>query len=189
MLLHGSNNAYTDQNQIIEIAKARNVDAIIPGHGFLSENSEFAQLVQTAGMVWVGPSPDSIEAFGIKHVARELAEKAGVPIVPGTKGLVTSEEEALKECDQLGFPVMLKATAGGGGMGLVVCEKAEDVKEGFRMVQSRGKTLFKSGDLFIEKFYPASHHIEVQVSPSEGVSEIWSSHEARCSVSEHTELD
>ena len=78
-------------------------------------------------------------AFGIKHVARELAQKAGVPIVPGTKGLVTSEEDALSESDKLGYPVMLKATAGGGGMGLVICEKAEDVKEGFRMVQSRGK--------------------------------------------------
>lgn len=89
-------------------------------------------------MVWVGPSPESIEAFGIKHVARELAEKAGVPIVPGTKGLVESEEDALKESERLGYPVMLKATAGGGGMGLVVCERSEEVKEGFRMVQSRG---------------------------------------------------
>ena len=80
-------------------------------------------------------------AFGIKHVARELAEKAGVPIVPGTKGLVTSEEDALKESEKLGYPVMLKATAGGGGMGLVVCDKADDVKEGFRMVQSRGKAV------------------------------------------------
>ncbi len=86
-----------------------------------------------------------------------------MPIVPGTKGLVTSEEDALEESGKLGYPVMLKATAGGGGMGLVVCEKAEDVKKGFRMVQSRGETLFKCGDLFIEKFYPASHHIEVQV--------------------------
>lgn len=80
-------------------------------------------------------------AFGIKHVARELAEKAGVPIVPGTKGLVTSEEDALKESEKLGYPVMLKATAGGGGMGLVVCEKSDDVKEGFRMVQSRGQII------------------------------------------------
>lgn len=86
-----------------------------------------------------------------------------MPIVPGTQGLVTSEEDALQESEKLGYPVMLKATAGGGGMGLVVCEKSEDVKEGFRLVQSRGKSLFKSGDLFIEKFYPASHHVEVQV--------------------------
>ncbi|KAK5172580.1 uncharacterized protein LTR77_002700 [Saxophila tyrrhenica] len=157
------NNSYTDGETIIKIAKEKNADAIIPGYGFLSENADFARAVGEAGLAWVGPSPESIEAFGIKHVARELAEKAGVPIVPGTKGLVTSEEDALEESQKLGYPVMLKATAGGGGMGLVVCEKAEDVKEGFRMVQSRGKTLFKSGDLFIEKFYPASHHIEVQV--------------------------
>lgn len=86
-------------------------------------------------------SVDFLAAFGIKHVARELAEKAGVPIVPGTKGLVTSEDDAQKESEKLGYPVMLKATAGGGGMGLVVCDKAEDVKEGFRVVQSRGKTI------------------------------------------------
>ncbi|KAK3705788.1 hypothetical protein LTR37_013095 [Vermiconidia calcicola] len=164
VLLPGSNStAYTEGDEIIKIAKNHKADAIIPGYGFLSENAEFARSVGEAGMAWVGPSPESIEAFGIKHIARELAEKAGVPIVPGTKGLVTSEEDALEESEKLGYPVMLKATAGGGGMGLVVCEKAEDVKEGFRMVQSRGQTLFKSGDLFIEKFNPASHHIEVQV--------------------------
>jgi urea carboxylase len=139
VLLPGSNStAYTEGDEIIKIAKECKADAIIPGYGFLSENAEFARSVGKAGMAWVGPSPESIEAFGIKHVARELAAKAGVPIVPGTKGLVNSEDEALKESERLGYPVMLKATAGGGGMGLVVCEKSEDVKEGFRMVQSRG---------------------------------------------------
>lgn len=93
-------------------------------------------------------------AFGIKHVARELAEKAGVPIVPGTKGLVTSEDDALKESERLGYPVMLKATAGGGGMGLVVCDKAEDVKEGFRMVQSRGTTKTSHGSRALTKYRP-----------------------------------
>ena len=80
-------------------------------------------------------------AFGIKHVARELAKEAGVPIVPGTKGLVKTEDEALQESDRLGYPIMLKASAGGGGMGLVVCAKPDEVKEGFRMVQSRGIAL------------------------------------------------
>ncbi|KAH3916694.1 hypothetical protein HBI56_049060 [Parastagonospora nodorum] len=164
VLLPGSNaTAYTDEDAILHIAKDKGADAIIPGYGFLSENAHFARLVGDAGIAWVGPSPESIEAFGIKHTARALAEKANVPIVPGTKGLVEDENAAVKEAERIGFPVMLKATGGGGGMGLITCNKIEEVREGFRMVQSRGKTLFKNPGVFIEAFYPASHHIEVQV--------------------------
>lgn len=89
--------------------------------------------------------------------------KAGVPIVPGTQGLVSSEEDAVKESERLGFPVMLKATAGGGGMGLAICENVKEVKESFVMVKSRGENLFKNAGMFIERYYPDSHHIEVQV--------------------------
>ncbi len=155
--------AYLDGEQIVEIAKSRNVDVIIPGYGFLSENAEFAQQVSAAGMVFAGPSPESMESFGIKHTARELAVKAGVPIVPGTKGLVESEDEAVQEATKLGFPVMLKATAGGGGMGLLTCASEKEVRESFRTVRSRGETLFKNSGLFIERYYPTSRHIEVQV--------------------------
>ncbi|GAB7366622.1 hypothetical protein MBLNU230_g8607t1 [Neophaeotheca triangularis] len=164
VLLPGSNStAYTDGEAIIDIAKSQKADAIIPGYGFLSENAAFAKSVQEAGLAWVGPSPDAIDAFGIKHVARELAEKAGVPIVPGTKGLVESEGDALAESEKLGYPIMLKATGGGGGMGLVTCKDADEVRAGFKTVRSRGETLFKNAGMFIEKYYPASHHIEVQV--------------------------
>ncbi|KAJ9659577.1 hypothetical protein H2201_007326 [Coniosporium apollinis] len=164
ILLPGSNSsAYTDEEAIIKIAKEEKVDAIIPGYGFLSENGHFANAVKEAGIAWVGPSSEAIEAFGIKHVARDLAEKAGVPIVPGSKGLVEDEEDAVKAAEELGYPVMLKATGGGGGMGLVTCSSASEVREGFKMVQSRGKTLFKNPGVFIERFYPASRHIEVQV--------------------------
>jgi urea carboxylase len=155
--------AYLDGDQIVRIAKSNNVDVIIPGYGFLSENTDFARQVTEAGMVFAGPSPKAIEAFGIKHTARELAEKADVPIVPGTKGLVGSEQEAVDEAKKLGFPVMLKATAGGGGMGLLTCHDEKSVRESFKTVQSRGETLFKNAGLFIEKYYPSSHHIEVQV--------------------------
>ena len=129
----------------------------------MSENADFARAVADAGMVWVGPSPESIESFGLKHTARDLATQAGVPIVPGSKGLITSEEDAVKESDRLGFPVMLKATAGGGGMGLATCQNVQEVKEAFGMVKSRGETLFKNPGMFMERFYPDSHHIEVQV--------------------------
>jgi urea carboxylase len=164
VLLSGpESKAYLDGDQIVEIAKSRKVDVIIPGYGFLSENSEFTQQVSQAGMVFAGPSPECMESFGIKHTARALAEKAGVPIVPGTKGLVISEDEAVREAIRLGFPVMLKATAGGGGMGLLTCTSEQEVKESFRTIQSRGETLFKNSGLFIERFYPSSRHIEVQI--------------------------
>ena len=114
-------------------------------------------------MVWVGPSPESIDSFGLKHTARDLATEAGVPIVPGSKGLISSEEDAVKESERLGFPVMLKATAGGGGMGLATCQNVQEVKEAFEMVRSRGENLFKNAGMFMERFYPDSHHIEVQV--------------------------
>ncbi|KAK5122739.1 hypothetical protein LTR85_003654 [Meristemomyces frigidus] len=164
VLLPGSNStAYTDGEEIIKIALDKKADAIIPGYGFLSENADFARAVGEAGLAWCGPSPEAIEAFGVKHVARDLAEKAGVPIVPGTKGLVESEDAALSESERIGFPVMLKATGGGGGMGLAVCNGPEEVKEGFKTVRSRGETLFKNAGMFIEKYIAEGHHIEVQV--------------------------
>lgn len=129
----------------------------------MSENADFARDMAAAGMAWVGPSPESIEAFGIKHTARDLAKKAGVPIVPGTQGLIASEEDAVNESEKLGFPVMLKATAGGGGMGLAIANNVNEVKHSFEMVKSRGENLFKNAGMFIEKYYPDSHHVEVQV--------------------------
>ncbi|PVI05424.1 hypothetical protein DM02DRAFT_584445 [Periconia macrospinosa] len=158
-----TNNAYTDEAEILRIAKENNVDAIIPGYGFLSENANFARSVKEAGIAWVGPNADAIEEFGVKHVARGLAESANVPIVPGTKGLVENEEAATKAAEGIGFPIMLKATGGGGGMGLITAHSTQEVREGFRMVQSRGKSLFKNDGVFLEAFYPESHHIEVQI--------------------------
>ena len=108
VLLSGPDSkAYLDGEQIVEIAKSRNVNAVIPGYGFLSENTEFSGQVAAAGMVFVGPSPDCIDSFGIKHTARDLATKAKVPIVPGTQGLVKSEDEAVEEAKKMGFPVCI----------------------------------------------------------------------------------
>ncbi|KAK3178562.1 hypothetical protein OEA41_000699 [Lepraria neglecta] len=182
VLLPGSPaKAYIDGDEIIRIAKEHKADAVIPGYGFLSENADFARDVAAAGMAWVGPSPESIEAFGIKHTARELALKAGVPIVPGTQGLIASEEDAVKESGKLGFPVMLKATAGGGGMGLSIAHNAEEVKNSFATVKSRGENLFKNSGMFIERFYPDSHHIEVQVFGN-GVGNAIHFGERECSI-------
>ncbi|PWY88768.1 hypothetical protein BO94DRAFT_515732 [Aspergillus sclerotioniger CBS 115572] len=164
VLLTGTpSKAYIDGEQIIQIAKRNNADAIIPGYGFLSENADFARAVASSGIAFVGPSPESIEAFGLKHTARDLATKAGVPIVPGSQGLVKSEDEAVAMAKELGFPVMLKATAGGGGMGLLTCNTEKEVRDSFLTVRSRGEALFKNAGIFIERYYPSSHHIEVQV--------------------------
>ena len=141
--------AYLDGEQIVQIAKSRKVDVIIPGYGFLSENAGFARQVSEAGMVFAGPSPESIESFGIKHTARQLAERDDAPIVPGTHGLVNSEDEAVLSYH--------------AGMRLLICASEKEVRDCFRAVQSRGETLFKNSGLFIERFYPSSRHIEVQV--------------------------
>lgn len=155
--------AYTDIDAIIKIAKEKRADAVVPGYGFLSENAGFARAVGDAGLIWVGPSPEVIESFGIKHVARELAEKANVPIVPGTKGLVEDAGSAVENAEKIGYPVMLKATGGGGGMGLVTCHSADEVKKGFQTATSRGQALFSNAGVFIEKFFPKARHVEVQI--------------------------
>ncbi|KAL2818224.1 putative urea amidolyase [Aspergillus cavernicola] len=173
--------AYIDGDQIIRIAKECNAQAIIPGYGFLSENTVFARAAAAAGLVFVGPSPEAIESFGLKHTARELAEAAGVPVVPGTKGLVETEDEAVAAAGGLGYPVMLKATAGGGGMGLLTCACESEVRGNFQTVQSRGASLFKNAGVFLERYYPDSHHIEVQVFGN-GMGKAISIGERECSI-------
>ncbi|KAI1119768.1 urea carboxylase [Nemania abortiva] len=153
---------YMDIGDILRICHESSADAVIPGYGFLSENATFAQKVVDAGMVFVGPSPESIADMGLKHRAREIARTAQVPIIPGTD-LLGSEEEAFSAAEHLGYPVMLKATGGGGGMGLQVCCSSEDVQRAFEMVQSSGERLFKNSGVFLEKYYPQSRHVEVQV--------------------------
>lgn len=148
---------------ILAICKQTGADAVIPGYGFLSENAEFADAVSSAGIIFVGPSSASIKAMGLKHEARGIAEAARVPVVPGTQ-LLASAADATKAARKLGFPVMLKATGGGGGMGLQVCHTEADVDKAFAMVESRASTLFKNSGVFLEKYYPRSRHIEVQVA-------------------------
>ncbi|KXT04491.1 hypothetical protein AC578_8695 [Pseudocercospora eumusae] len=173
--------SYTDGDEIIRIAKHKGCDAVIPGYGFLSENAAFAKAVTEAGLAWVGPNEDAIKAFGIKHTARELAKKSSVPIVPGTEGLVETEEDALKQSEAIGFPVMLKITAGGGGSGLITCYNAAEVKDGYKKARSRGEALFKDSGVFIERYYPESHHVEVQVFGN-GQGKAVSFGERECSI-------
>ena len=154
--------SYTSINDIIEICKKEGVTMVHPGYGFLSENAEFCRAVEEAGITFLGPSCQTIRDFGAKHVARGLAQKAGVPIVPGSP-LLTTEEDAIAAANQVGYPVLLKASYGGGGIGMRICLCNEDVVEGFAKAGSVGKSHFGNEGVFLEKYFPRSHHIEVQV--------------------------
>ncbi|OAA60292.1 Allophanate hydrolase subunit 2 [Niveomyces insectorum RCEF 264] len=181
LLTGDSRSAYLDGDQIIAIAKKSNAQAIVPGYGFLSENTAFARSVADAGLVFVGPSPEAVESFGLKHMARDLAIAAGVPVVPGSQGLVDTEDAAVAAANGLGYPIMLKATAGGGGMGLLVCADETEVRRNFQTVQSRGASLFKHAGVFLERYFPDSHHIEVQVFGN-GQGKAISVGERECSI-------
>ncbi|RAL09833.1 bifunctional urea carboxylase/allophanate hydrolase [Aspergillus homomorphus CBS 101889] len=155
--------AYIDGDSILKVCLDCGADAIIPGYGFLSENFDFASAVTQAGITFVGPSPASIKAMGLKHEARTIAESANVPVIPGTP-LLSSQGHALEGARQLGFPLMMKATGGGGGMGLQICHNEDEVQKAFVHVESRAGALFKNSGVFLERYYPHSRHIEVQVA-------------------------
>jgi urea carboxylase len=153
---------YLDVDKIISIAKAHGVDAIHPGYGFLSENAAFVRRCEAEGVVFIGPTPEQMELFGLKHKARELAEAAEVPLTPGTD-LLPDLASVVKASDEIGYPVMLKSTAGGGGIGMQLCHCRTDVEAAFDSVKRLGANNFADDGVFIEKFIPRARHIEVQV--------------------------
>lgn len=154
--------SYLNIEAILEAAKATGAEAVHPGYGFLSENTEFAEACSAAGITFIGPEPAHVRAFALKHTARALAEKAGVPLAPGS-GLVATADEALTEAQRIGFPVMLKSTAGGGGIGLQLVEKESDLAPTFERVQRLAANNFKDAGVFVEKFVARGRHIEVQI--------------------------
>ena len=158
-----STESYLNADKIIEVAKKSGVDAIHPGYGFLSENADFARALQDEGITFIGPTPENIEAMGDKLKSRAIMERAGVPIVPGSPGPVTSIEEAQVISKKIGFPVMIKASAGGGGKGIRVVKRPEDLDSAFRACRSEGANYFKNDEVFIERFIQNPKHIEIQV--------------------------
>ncbi|XP_072390226.1 pyruvate carboxylase, mitochondrial isoform X1 [Diabrotica undecimpunctata] len=155
--------AYLNIPQIINICKDNGIDAVHPGYGFLSERSDFAQAVLDAGIRFIGPSPKVVYQMGDKVAAREAAVAAGVPIVPGTDGPVTTAEEAKEFCNKHGLPVIFKAAYGGGGRGMRVVKNMSEVEESFKRASSEAKSAFGNGAMFIEKFIERPRHIEVQL--------------------------
>ncbi|MCM3717268.1 acetyl-CoA carboxylase biotin carboxylase subunit [Fictibacillus phosphorivorans] len=155
--------SYLQSDTILKIAIDQKVDAVHPGYGLLSENDEFAKKIEEAGITFIGPSPQTIEWMGDKIMARKTMQQAGVPIVPGTIEPIDDVEEGVKLAEQIGYPVMLKASSGGGGIGMVKCENKEDLHKHFVSSQQRAKNYFGSGRMFIEKCIENARHIEVQI--------------------------
>lgn len=155
--------AYLNIDEIVQLAVRKNIDAIHPGYGFLAENAEFARACEKAGIIFVGPKPDTIDVFGDKKKAKELAKLCGVPVIGGSEGIIRSAEEAKVVADEIGYPILLKAIAGGGGRGIRVCRDEKSLKENFDSCRNEGLKAFGNGDIIVEKYIEKPKHIEVQL--------------------------
>ncbi|WP_223700331.1 acetyl-CoA carboxylase biotin carboxylase subunit [Sutcliffiella deserti] len=173
--------SYLNVELLLKIAKEENVDAVHPGYGFLSENGQFCEELQNAGLTFIGPSVDVIRLMGDKLSARRAMIQAGVPVVPGSEQPVETFEEACKLAEEIGFPVMLKASGGGGGIGMHRCENKEDIEKTFEQTKKRAKAYFNNEDMFIEKYVGNAKHIEVQIF-GDSLGNVVHMYERNCSV-------
>ena len=159
--------SYLDLPSIISAAEITNVDAIHPGYGFLSENAGFAEVCEASGIKFIGPKPEVIRLTGVKEQARAFMRQMGVPTLPGSDGVLRSAEEALEVAERIGFPVILKASAGGGGRGMRVVNRASDLPDLYAQAMHEAGAAFSTPDVYLEKFIPAPRHIEFQVLADE----------------------
>ncbi|MBL7684683.1 MAG: ATP-grasp domain-containing protein, partial [Deltaproteobacteria bacterium] len=155
--------SYLNTDKIISIALQAKADAIHPGYGFLSENPEFAEKVQKAGLIFIGPSAEIIRAMGCKIEARKIAQAAQVPIVPGIESPLQNFAEAEKMAEAIGYPILLKASAGGGGKGMRTVRQPKDLKSAFDLASAEALSAFGNKSLYLEKLIENPHHIEIQV--------------------------
>lgn len=172
--------SYLKAERILAAAAKTGAQAVHPGYGFLSENPDFAEACEAAGVAFIGPTPAQMRAFGLKHTARELAAAHGVPLLPGT-GILRDVSHAVVEAERIGFPVMLKSTAGGGGIGMRVCRDERELADAFDSVQRLSASNFKESGLFLEKFVSRARHIEVQIF-GDGKGRVVSLGERDCSA-------
>ncbi|SPP66263.1 acetyl-CoA carboxylase biotin carboxylase subunit [Nitrospira lenta] len=155
--------SYRNIPNVLSAAEISGADAIHPGYGFLSENAHFAEVCESIGIKFIGPSSENIAMLGDKAKAREIVMKRGLPVTPGSPGELRSEEEALQAAQKIGFPVIIKATAGGGGRGMRVVNKAEDLARAFQAAQAEAKSTFGNESVYLERYFLEPRHIEVQV--------------------------
>lgn len=155
--------SYLDIEAIVSAAKEVGADAVHPGYGFLSENATFAQLLSEEGITFIGPSPESLRLLGDKIAAREAMSKAGIPVAKGTEEPITDNEEALEIASKIGFPLMIKAASGGGGIGMQIVHEESEFKSALRLCQGRAMSAFGDSRVFIEEYVDSAEHIEFQV--------------------------
>lgn len=155
--------SYLDIEAIVSAAKEVGADAVHPGYGFLSENATFSQLLSDEGITFIGPSAESLRLLGDKIAAREAMSKAGIPVAKGTEEPISENEEALEIASQIGFPIMIKAASGGGGIGMQVVHEESEFKSALRLCQGRAESAFGDGRVFIEEYVDSAEHIEFQV--------------------------
>ncbi len=158
-----SNKSYLNIPNILAAATSRGVDAIHPGYGFLAENDKFAEMCNDHGITFIGPSPNAIRSMGDKSTAKETMERVGVPTVPGSKGLLSSVKEAYEMAEEIGYPVIIKATAGGGGRGMRLVENKANLEIMFKAAQGEAGAAFGNDGLYMEKFIKKPRHVEIQI--------------------------
>ncbi|PLR99880.1 acetyl-CoA carboxylase biotin carboxylase subunit [Bacillus sp. T33-2] len=158
-----SKDSYLNFTNIVSVAKLTACEAIHPGYGFLAENADFAELCRECNIIFVGPSPEAIQKMGTKDVARETMREANVPIVPGSQGIIKNAEEAAELAAKIGYPVIIKATAGGGGKGIRIARTEQDLIKGINITQQEALTAFGNPGVYIEKFIEDFRHVEIQV--------------------------
>ncbi|UJP07421.1 MAG: urea carboxylase, partial [Nitrosomonas sp.] len=172
--------SYLRTDKILAIAQQSGAQAIHPGYGFLSENADFAGQCAAHGVCFIGPAPQQMRAFGLKHTARALALENGVPLLPGT-GLLANLDDACHQAKHIGYPVMLKSTAGGGGIGMRLCWNQDELSGAYESVKNLAQNNFKDAGLFLEKFVDQARHIEVQIF-GDGKGQVVALGERDCSM-------
>src|SRR5262249_53968894 len=155
--------SYLDQERLLDASRRSGAEAVHPGYGFLAENADFARACEGAGLVWIGPPPEAIDVMGSKTAARETMRSAGVPIVPGTTAPVESAEDVLRRGDELGWPIAIKASAGGGGKGLKIVSGPDEAEGAFESARREGEAYFSDPEVYVERYLEDPRHVEVQI--------------------------
>ena len=158
-----SKESYLSIPRLIATAEVTNADAIHPGYGFLSENASFAEICATSGLTFIGPSPESITAMGDKALAKETMKKAGVPVIPGSDGLVSDVNDAKRIAGEIGYPIIIKATAGGGGRGMRIVREQSELDNAFRTASNEAEKAFGNPSVYFEKYLEQPRHVEIQI--------------------------